>query len=211
MTKLAVALRDLNEDLVYQLVAEKLSQGISPTEIIKECNVGIAAVGDMFASGEYYLTELMFSAEIMQGVMAKLEPLIASSGEAEQTLGTFVIGTVSGDIHDIGKNIVVNLMRSHGFKVIDLGVDVPAERFVEMVRESGTKILGLSALLNSTYPEMKSVIEALKEAGLKEQVKVIIGGTITSEAVREFTGADAFATDAQKGVSFAKSVYGINN
>ena len=132
---------------------------------------------------------------------------IASGSEAEQTMGTFVIGTVSGDIHDIGKNIVVNLLRSHGFKVIDLGVDVPTEKFVELVRESGTKVLGLSALLNSTYPEMKNVIEALKEAGLRDQVKVIIGGTITSEAVREYTGADAYARDAQTGVTFAKKVY----
>ena len=207
MTKLAEALRDLNEDLVNQLVDEKLAQGVAPTEIIRECNEGIAAVGDLFAAGEYYLTELMFSAEIMQGVMAKLEPLIASGSEAEQTMGTFVIGTVSGDIHDIGKNIVVNLLRSHGFKVIDLGVDVPTEKFVELVRESGTKVLGLSALLNSTYPEMKNVIEALKEAGLRDQVKVIIGGTITSEAVRDYTGADAYARDAQTGVTFAKKVY----
>ncbi|MCR3922601.1 MAG: cobalamin-dependent protein [Firmicutes bacterium] len=208
MTNLAEALRDLNEDLVNELVEEKLANGVNPIDIIKECNEGIVAVGELFASGHYYLTELMFSAEIMQVVMEKLEPMIAKSSAAEQTIGTFVIGTVSGDIHDIGKNIVVNLLRSHGFKVIDLGVDVPVEKFVEIVRESGTKVLGLSALLNSTYPEMKNVIEALTEAGLRDQVKIIIGGTITSETVREFTGADAFATEALTGVKYAKSVYG---
>lgn len=207
MSKLVEAVRDLNEDLVYQLVDEKLAAGVAPVDIIRECNEGIVTVGDLFAAGEYYLTELMFSAEIMQGVMSKLEPLIASSGEAEQTAGTFLIGTVSGDIHDIGKNIVINLLRSHGFKVIDLGVDVPTEKFVEMVRESKTKVLGLSALLNSTYPEMKNVIDALKEAGLRDKVKVIIGGTITSETVRDFTGADAYATDALTGVKFTQSVY----
>lgn len=207
MTNLAEALRDLNEDKVSELVDQKLAQGISPVDIINECNEGIIAVGELFASGQYFLTELMFSAEIMQLVMAKLEPLIASSGAAEQIIGTVVIGTVAGDIHDIGKNIVVGLLRSHGFKVVDLGVDVPAEKFVEMVRQTGAKVLGLSALLNSTYPEMKNVIDAIKEAGLGNQVKVIIGGTITSENVRVFTGADAFATDALTGVTYAKSVY----
>ena len=207
MSKLSDALRDLDEELVAQLVDEKLAEGAAPVEIIKECNEGIVAVGELFASGQYFLTELMFSAEIMQDIMAKLEPLIASSGAAEQSAGTVIIGTVAGDIHDIGKNIVLNLLRSHGFKVIDLGVDVPAQKFVEAVRSSGAKVLGLSALLNSTYPEMKNVIEAVKEAGLREQVKIIIGGTITSETVREFTGADAYATDALTGVTFAKGVY----
>ena len=141
----------------------------------------------MYASGQYFLTELMFSGEIMQGLMAKLEPFIAATGAEGKIIGTVVIGTVSGDIHDIGKNIVVNLLRSHRFKVIDLGVDVPAEKFVEMVQTSGAKVVGLSALLNSTYPEMKNVVEAFKEAGLRDQVKVIIGGTVVSEAVREFT------------------------
>ena len=207
MSNLSDALRDLNEDLVAELVDAKLAEGISPVDIIKECNVGIVAVGELFAAGEYYLTELMFSAEIMQNVMATLEPLIAKSGAAEQSAGTVIIGTVAGDIHDIGKNIVLNLLRSHGYKVVDLGVDVPAEKFVNAVRETGAKVLGLSALLNSTYPEMKNVIEAVKEAGLRDQVKIIIGGTITSETVREFTGADAFATEALAGVTFAKSVY----
>lgn len=210
MNELAKALRDLDEDKVNKLVDAKLEQKVSPIEIINECNEGIVAVGDLFAAGKYFLTELMFSGEIMQGVMAKLEPLIAAKSTEGKIIGTVVIGTVSGDIHDIGKNIVVNLLRSHRFNVIDLGVDVPAEKFVEMVKTSGTKVLGLSALLNTTYPEMKNVIEALKEAGIRDQVKVIIGGTVVSEAVREFTGADAYANDALVGINFCKSVYENN-
>jgi methylmalonyl-CoA mutase cobalamin-binding domain/chain len=210
MNELAKALRDLDEDKVNKLVDAKLEQKVSPSEIINECNEGIVAVGDLFAAGKYFLTELMFSGEIMQGVMAKLEPLIAAKSTEGKIIGTVVIGTVSGDIHDIGKNIVVNLLRSHRFNVIDLGVDVPAEKFVEMVKTSGTKVLGLSALLNTTYPEMKNVIEALKEAGIRDQVKVIIGGTVVSEAVREFTGADAYANDALVGINFCKSVYENN-
>jgi methylmalonyl-CoA mutase cobalamin-binding domain/chain len=192
---------------VNELVDEKLAQKVSPIEIINDLNEGIVAVGELYASGQYFLTELMFSGEIMQGLMAKLEPFIAAKGAEGKIIGTVVIGTVSGDIHDIGKNIVVNLLRSHRFKVIDLGVDVPAEKFVEMVQTSGAKVVGLSALLNSTYPEMKNVVEAFKEAGLRDQVKVIIGGTVVSEAVREFTGADAYATDAVKGIEYCKSIY----
>ena len=152
MNELAKALRDLDEDRVNELVDEKLAQKVSPIEIINDLNEGIVAVGELYASGQYFLTELMFSGEIMQGLMAKLEPFIAAKGAEGKIIGTVVIGTVSGDIHDIGKNIVVNLLRSHRFKVIDLGVDVPAEKFVEMVQTSGAKVVGLSALLNSTYP-----------------------------------------------------------
>ncbi|HZK25895.1 MAG TPA: cobalamin-dependent protein [Oscillospiraceae bacterium] len=207
MNELAKALRDLSEDKVNELVDEKLAQKVSPIEIINELNEGIVAVGELYASGQYFLTELMFSGEIMQGLLSKLEPFIAVKSSEGTIVGTVVIGTVRGDIHDIGKNIVVNLLRSHRFKVIDLGVDVPAEKFVEMVRTSGTKVVGLSALLNTTYPEMKNVVTALEKAGLRDQVKVIIGGTIVSEAVREFTGADAYATDAVKGIEYCKRVY----
>ncbi|NLN07587.1 MAG: cobalamin-binding protein [Firmicutes bacterium] len=207
MTELAAALRDLDEDKVHELVDAKLDAGVSPIDIIQKCQEGIIAVGELYASGQYYLTELMFSGDIMQSVMAKLDPIIASRAAEGKIIGTVVIGTVRGDIHDIGKNIVVNLLRSNRFKVIDLGVDVHAENFVNMVRKTGAKVLGLSALLNTTYPEMKNVIDALKEAGLRERVKVIIGGAVVSEAVREFTGADAYATDALQGIEFCKKIY----
>jgi methylmalonyl-CoA mutase cobalamin-binding domain/chain len=206
MSELAEALRDLNENRVYELVDEMLKNGIPPMEIIMECNDGIVTVGDLFASGKYYLTELMFSAEIMQQVMQKLESALGTEA-MEKTEGTVVIGTVEGDIHDIGKNIVINLLHSHGFKVVDLGVNVPAIKFVEAVRETETKVLGLSALLNTTYPEMKKVVDAINQAGLKDKVKVIIGGAICSEAVREFTGADYYATDAVSGVNIIKKIY----
>ena len=207
MTNLAEALRDLDEDRVYELVDDMLKQGASPQDIIKECNIGIVAVGELFAGGEYFLTELMFSAEIMKGVMQKLEPLMESNSVAEQSAGTVVIGTVKGDIHDIGKVIVVGLLRTHGYKVVDLGVDVPVENFVAAVRETGAKVLGLSALLNSTYPEMKNVVDAVTEAGLRDQVKIIIGGTICNETVREYTGADYYPNDAVTGINICKRVY----
>ena len=136
MNRLTAALRDLNEDLVNEVVDELIEKQVSPLEIIDACNAGIKEVGERFASGQYYLTDLMLSGEIMQGVMVKLNPLIASSSIEDKIIGTVVIGTVRGDIHDIGKNIVVSLLRSHGFKVIDLGVDVPADTFVKWLKKA---------------------------------------------------------------------------
>lgn len=207
MKELVAAITNLEEEAAVAIVEKKLQAGVSAHDILAACNEGLIAVGDLFSEGEYFLTELMFSGEIMNSIMEKLTPYL-SAGETTATKGKVVIGTVLGDIHDVGKNIVINLLKGHGYEVIDLGIDVPAAEFVKAVRETGTKVLGLSALLNSTYPEMKTVIDELKKAGLRDSVKVIIGGTICSEKVREFTGADDFATTAIKGVHFCNSVYG---
>lgn len=207
MTKLAEAIKELDEDLVYSIVDEQIKAGVDPVTIVEECNEGLMGVGDLFGQGIYYLTELMYSVEIMENIMAKIQPLM-KQGEGMASKGKVLIGTVHGDIHDVGKNIVVSLLRSHGYDVDDLGIDVPAEKFVEAVKNSDAKVLGLSALLNTTYPEMKNVINALEAAGLRDKVKVIIGGTICSEEVREFTGADDFATNAMKGIEFCNQIYG---
>lgn len=209
MSNLAKQLCDLNEEQVYKIIDEMINEKISPEEIIRECNVGMVEVGDLFASGNYFLTELMFSAEIMKGVMEKLEPIIKSNGIRTKSSGTVVMGTIKDDIHDIGKNIVVSLLRSQGFTVVDLGVDVTRERFVTAIIETGAKVLGLSALLNSAYPEMKNVVDAITEAGLREQVIILIGGAIANESARVFSGADYFANNAITGVSICKKVYGI--
>ncbi|QSX08147.1 cobalamin-dependent protein [Alkalibacter rhizosphaerae] len=207
MSKLVDAIRELEENLVYKIVDEEIEKGVSPVDIVEDCNKGLVEVGNLFASGEYFLTELMFSVEIMEVVMEKIKPLLTASGDGVSK-GKVIIGTVEGDIHDVGKNIVVSLLRSHGFEVIDLGIDVSVQKFVDAVRESDAKILGLSALLNTTYPVMKNVVDALKEAGLRDKVKVIIGGTITSEQVKDHTGADEFATQAMKGIEYCNKIYG---
>lgn len=208
MGALADALKELDEGKVGALVETMLKDGVGVEEIIRECTSGLVSVGELFSQGQYFLTELIFAGEIMKGVMDRLAPLMEASGVSEGASGTVVIGTVEGDIHDIGKNIVTKLLRCHGFNVVDLGVDVPADRFVEAVRETGAKVLGLSALLNSTYPEMKKVVDKITEAGLRDQVKIIIGGTIVNERVREFTGADYWANDAVKGIDIIRSIYG---
>jgi len=206
MGSLAEALTNLEEQRVYELVDQKVNEGEDVLRIISELNEGMINVGELFSSGEYFISQLIFSAEILKEVMTKLEPLLRKV-EASQSSGKVVIGTVKGDIHDIGKNIVITLLNGSGFDVFDLGVDVPAEKFVEAIKQTGAKVLGLSALLNFTYPEMKSVIEQVEKAGLRDRVKVIIGGAPCNEQVREFTGADFCAKDAIAGVNYCKEIY----
>ncbi len=206
MDELAQALRDLDEKKVYALVEERIKRGVPAIEIVRSCNEGMTAVGDLFSTCQYFLSELIFTAEILKTVMKRLEPLLQSAGPDRST-GKVVIGTVKGDIHDIGKNVVVTLLRGSGFDVIDLGVDVPSERFITTLKDTGARVLGLSALLNLTYPEMKHVVDEVAKAGLRGNVKVIIGGTPCNEQVRQFTGADYYAVDAVAGVKICKEIY----
>lgn len=206
MGQLAEALRDLDEERVNELVDEAVKNGLSPLEIIGECNAGMVSVGDLFSQNQYFLSELIYSGEILSGVMTKLEPLLQGAGAAESA-GKVIVGTVKGDIHDIGKNIVISLLRGSGFEVIDMGVDVPTEEFAKKVKETGAKALGLCALLNFTYPEMKTVVESLQAAGIRENVQVIIGGAPCNEQVREYAGADFYAPDALAAVTICKKIH----
>lgn len=206
MNTLATALKDLDEKKVNEQVEAMLESGISALEIINACNDGMVAVGELFSEGKYYISQLLFSAEILKQVMKRLDPLL-EQGAATGVQGKVILGTVKGDIHDIGKNIVATLLRGSGFEVIDLGVDVPPEKFVSAVKETGAKILGLSALLNFTYPEMKNVVDAIATAGLRDAVKIIIGGAPVDEQVRTYSGADFVAKDAVDGVKICKQVY----
>jgi methanogenic corrinoid protein MtbC1 len=207
MDELSQALRDLNEKKVYEIVEERINRGVTAVEIVNACNAGMIAVGEKFSTCEYFISQLIFSAEILKNVMKRLEPLLQGAAKGPSA-GIVVIGTVKGDIHDIGKNLVVTLLRGAGFEVVDLGVDVPAERFIAALKDSGAKILGLSALLNFTYPEMKHVVEQVRDAGLRDRVKIIIGGAPCNEQVRQFTGADYYAVDAVAGVGMCRQIYG---
>lgn len=206
MSELAEALRDLKEDEVYRLVDQQIEQGVSPLEIIAACNEGMAAVGELFSSNVYFISQLIFSAEILKTVMKKLEPILAGV-QTVGSQGQVVIGTVKGDIHDIGKNIVVTLLKGSGFEVLDLGVDVSPDKFVTALQDTQAKVLGLSALLTTTYPAMKTAVEALEQAGIRERVSVMIGGAPCNEQVREFSGADYYAKDAVAGVNICKKIY----
>ncbi len=206
MGELSKALRDLDEKKVYALVNENINQGVSALDIIEECNQGMIAVGELFSDNTYYLSQLIFSSEILKTIMSRLDPLLAGTPKKE-AIGNVVIGTVKGDIHDIGKNIVVTLLRGAGFEVLDLGVSVSSEKFVEALKNSGARVLGMSALLSTTYPEMKNAVNTIHAAGLREQVKIIVGGAPVNEQVRQFAGADYYAEDAVAGINLCKEIY----
>jgi methylmalonyl-CoA mutase cobalamin-binding domain/chain len=207
LTDLGRALLDLKEDQAKALVKQKLEGGEDPIVIIKECNEAMFEVGQRFERDEYFISELVMSGEIFKGIMSQLEPLLGETQKNPSNGGTVVIGTVKNDIHDIGKNIVITLLKGTGFEVVDLGVDVPAEKFVREVKETGAKVVGLSALLNTTLFEMKNVVDQLIVAGLRDRTTVIIGGAPCNEQVRQYAGADYFAKDAGEGVRICKQIY----
>jgi methanogenic corrinoid protein MtbC1 len=207
LTQLAQAMADLDKNRVIALVGNKLKGSIPPLEIVKELNDGMIEIGDRFTACEYYISELIFSSHIYKEVMAFLEPHLGQI-ELDQKAGTVVIGTVKGDIHDIGKNIVVTLLRNAGFKTIDLGVDVAADKFVEALKQTRAKALALSCLLNLAFTEMKNVVDALVVAKIRDKIKVVIGGQPIDEKVCEYVGADYYGADAPAGVRICKQIYG---
>ncbi|MBA7501193.1 Methionine synthase [subsurface metagenome] len=160
-------------------------------------------VGQRFADSEYFIPDLVYSSEILKVITDMVKPKLAKAAGTKR-VGKVVMGTVAGDIHDIGKNIVVFMLDVNGFEVYDLGVDVPAQKFVDKIRESGASIVGLSGFLTLAYDPMKQTIEAIKNAGLRDTVKVMIGGGQITEEIKKYTGADAYGKDAMVGVSLAK-------
>lgn len=207
MKELSQALVDLRKEDVISAVEDLLKKQTPPLEIVKALNEGMMKVGERFAAGDYFISELIYSGHIMKDAMTRLDPLFEQAGPADSG-EKVVIGTVKGDIHDIGKNILAMLIKNAGFKVTDLGVDVPAEQFVETLKDTGAKAVALSCLLNVAIPEMKAVVEALDRAGIRNNVKVIIGGQPIDEKVCEYVGADYYGADAPAGVSICKQIYG---
>ena len=197
----------MKKEDVVAMVEDQLKKKTPPLEIVKALNDGMIKVGERFSTCEYFISELIYSSHIMKEVMTQLDPLFEQS-EVATSGDKVVVGTVKGDIHDIGKNIVVTLMRNAGFNVVDLGVDVPAEQFVESLKDTGARAVALSCLLNIAIPEMKAVVEALDKAGIRGNVKVIIGGQPIDEKVREHVGADYYGSDAPAGVRICKEIYG---
>ncbi len=203
--ELITAIAELNEARAIEIVQE-LADRMSAMDIINLAREGMQRVGDKFAAKEYFLADLIYSAEIFQEIMRKLEPALTITDKAPFK-GKIVIGTVKNDIHDIGKNIVISLLRAEGFDVIDLGVDVPVEQFVNAVKNEQPRVLGLSGLLTVAIDEMKKTIQAIEENGLRENLKIIIGGGPMDERVREHVGADASTQDAVEGVKKIKEFF----
>lgn len=197
-------------DQARELAVRILEAGVAPLTAIEEAlTPAMQIVGERYECGEYFIPDLMMAAEAMKGAMAVFEPALMERQEQRQVLGVVVIGTVKGDIHEIGKSLVGTMLSAAGFQVHDLGVDVPASRFVERVQETGAQVVGLSALLTTTMRNQGAVIEALKEAGLRDQVKVIIGGAPASPDWAQTIGADAYAENANEAVDVVKRLLGV--
>jgi len=202
------ALADLKEEEVIKLVKEMLDAGVDPFKIMEYIRRGMEIVGDRFANSEYFISDLIYAGEILKAITALIKPKLAKEAEAKK-LGKVIIGTVAGDIHDIGKDIVVFMLEVNGFEVYDLGVDVPPEKFVEKIKETGAPVVGLSGFLTIAFDSMKQTVEAIKKAGLRDQVKIMIGGGQITEEVRRYVGADAYGKDAMEAVALAKKWIGV--
>jgi methanogenic corrinoid protein MtbC1 len=196
---LARFLIELDDTNTLEMVRDQLQAGQDPQEIVEQCRIGITEVGEFFARGEYFLSELIVAADIFEQSMALIDPHL-EAGKVGGSLGTVVMGTVKGDIHNLGKDIVVSLLRCEGFAVVDLGTDVPPERFVEALSETGATILGMSCLMTTAFDSMKAAVETIEQAGMRNRVYVVIGGGPVDDRVRDYVGADFCATDAVKGV-----------
>ena len=197
-----------HKDEVEIGIQNALSEGIPAEKILQDGLIPpMAEVGRLFEEGEYYVPEMLIAARAMQAGLAILKPQLAE--ENVKAVGKVAIGTVQGDLHDIGKNLVAMMLEGAGFEIIDLGTDVSPEKFVESVSDEGVDIIGLSALLTTTMPSMATTIKALEDAGLRDQVKVIIGGAPVTDAYAKQVGADGFSPDASRAVTLAKSLLNI--
>jgi methanogenic corrinoid protein MtbC1 len=202
-------LADLKEQEAIKIVKDRLSAGEDPLKILGDARKGMEIVGNRFASSEYFIPDLVYSGEILKAVTELVKPKLATATESKK-LGKIVFGTVAGDIHDIGKDIVVFMLDVNGFDVYDLGVEVPAQKFVDKIKETSAPIVGLSGFLALAFDSMKETVEAIEAAGLRGKVKVMIGGGQMSEEIKKYTGADAYGKDAMAGVTLAKKWIGAS-
>ena len=205
---LVYALANLKEQEAIKLVKDRLNAGEDPLKILGDARKGMEIVGNRFASSEYFIPDLVYSGEILKSVTELVKPKLTKEGESKK-LGKIVFGTVAGDIHDIGKDIVVFMLDVNGFEVYDLGIDVPVQKFVDKIKETGAPIVGLSGFLTLAFDSMKQTVDAIKTAGLRDKVKVMIGGGQITEDVKTYTGADAYGKDAMAGVTLAKKWAGV--
>jgi len=205
---LSQLMADLSEDALKKLVKEEIDKGTPATQILKGCQNGMAEIGKRYEEGKYFVSELMYAGEIMKDITAQLEPMLKGAKESETTLGKVVMGTVKGDIHDLGKDIVSLMLRGVGFDVIDIGVDAAPEKFVQAVKDNGATIVGMSVFLTAAYDSAKTTVDAIIKAGLRNKVSIMIGGGPVTELVRQSTGCDFYGKDAAAGVEYAMKVAG---
>jgi len=203
---LVEAIADMREEEALDLARKALDGGTPALEVLDSAREAMAVVGGRFEKGEYFVPELILAGEMLRDISALVKPHLAASPEAAgPRLGSVVMGTVAGDIHDIGKDIVHFMLDVNGFDITDLGVDVSADKFVAAVRDSHPDILALSGFLTLSYDSMRDTVAALKAAGVRDKVKVMVGGGAVDEQIRQYADADAFGIDAMSAVTLAKS------
>jgi len=203
--KLRDAIVEMREDEALALTKEFVAAGGDPPQALEICRQALEIVGKRFEQGEYFLPELALAGEMFREIGDIVKPLLAAQAAGQtRSAGTVVIGTVRGDLHDIGKNIVCFMLEVNGYKVVDLGIDVPVDKFVDTVRELHPPVLGLSGFLTLAFDSMKETVEALATAGLRDNLKIMIGGGQIDDGVRAYTGADAFGRNAMVAVKLCR-------
>jgi methanogenic corrinoid protein MtbC1 len=205
--KIVDLMADLMEDEVLALVKEKIKQGEDPMGILDDARSAMEVVGKRFESSQYFIPDLMMAGEILRQISDIVRPLLEKT-TGPQKLGKVIIGTVAGDIHDIGKDIVTFMVDVSGYEVLDLGIDVPVEVFVEKIKEFQPQVVGLSGFLTLAFDSMKNTVEAIEKAGLRDKVKIMIGGGQMDEEVRKYVKADAYGKDAVAGVELCRKWIG---
>jgi 5-methyltetrahydrofolate--homocysteine methyltransferase len=203
------AISRAREDEVLELVGQQLAAGVAAADILAECNRGMVELGQRFAGGDCYLPDLMFAGMIMKGVMAELGPRL-TQGSTARSRGTIVMGSVQHDVHDIGKDIVITMLRGVGFNVIDLGVDVPAAKFVQAIAEHEPRVVGMSVLLTTCFKSVIATVEAIRKAGQRPNVSIMVGGAAASDLLSDNAGCDFYGRSAVDGVKFADRVVGVS-
>lgn len=209
LEKLSNAVMEGNIDAASELIQKALEKGINAQKVYKEGLVpGMEAVGKKMQSGEYFIPEVLLAGQVMKQALEIIRPSLIQAGP-QQSMGKVVMGSVQGDLHDIGKNLVIAMLEGAGFEVIDLGVDVSSDKFITTVKETNADILGLSALLSVTMLKMSDVVRSLKEAGLRKDVKVIIGGACVTKGFADEIGADGYALDGGGAVELSKNLLNV--
>ena len=199
------AMVHMREAEAMELAQTMLDAGEDPLKVLERCREALETVGKQFEAGKYFLPELILSGEMLKKISKMARPFIKKESDDQAEIkGRVVIGSVKGDIHDIGKDIVVFLLDINGFEVHDLGVDVPADKFVEAIKEVQPEVVGMSALLTTALESMKNAVDVIKNAGLRDQVKIMVGGGAVDEKVRKYTDADAYGADAVAAVNLSK-------
>jgi methylmalonyl-CoA mutase cobalamin-binding domain/chain len=207
MSELVNAMVDMREEDALKLTKEMVASGADPMEILDACKEALEIIGQRFEEGEAFVPELVMAGEMMGQITDLVKPQIEQDAPVEP-LGKVLMGTVAGDIHDIGKDVVVFMLDANGFEVIDLGIDVAPETFVEKIRETQPDVVGLSGLLTLAFESMKETVDAIQAAGLRDEVKIMIGGAPVDEHVQEYAGADDWGADAMQAVSLVKKWVG---